>query len=121
VKFVVVQFAPLPIVYGAPAPPNIGGARFENEMLGARSKLTPTSPRTYQFEPDSKISGLEGAGRVGGGAVPKRSAAEAGAATIAAAQARDMRTFIGHPRIATSARDTATLSRYSGDQDLILV
>jgi hypothetical protein len=34
----------------------------------------------------------------------------AGAVTIAAAQARDNKTFIGHPRIAASARDTATLS-----------
>jgi hypothetical protein len=46
---------------------------------------------------------------VSGGDVPNRSAAEAGAATIAAAQARDNRTFIGHPRIAASMRDTATL------------
>jgi hypothetical protein len=29
---------------------------------------------------------------------------------IAAAQARDNRTFIGHPKIAASTRDTATLS-----------
>jgi hypothetical protein len=49
------------------------------------------------------------AGRYGGGDVPNRSAAEAGAATIAAAQARENRTFIGHPRIAASMRDTATL------------
>jgi hypothetical protein len=39
---------------------------------------------------------------VSGAAVPNRSAAEAGAATIAAAQARDNRIFIGHPRIAAS-------------------
>jgi hypothetical protein len=46
---------------------------------------------------------------VSGGDVPSKSAAEAGAATIAPAQARDNRTFIGHPRIAASMRDTATL------------
>jgi hypothetical protein len=83
---------------------------LENETLGASSKLIPTSARTYQFEPDSKISGLEGAGRVSGAAVPNRSAAVAGAPTIAAAQARDNKTFIGHPRFAASARDTATPS-----------
>ena len=87
-----------------------------NEMLGARSKLIPRSPRTYQFEPTSNIEAWL-AGMVSGGDVPNRSAAEAGAATIAAAQARDNRTFIGHPRIAASTRGDA--SGHSGDQDLI--
>ena len=31
---------------------------FENERLGARSKLIPRSPRTYQFEPISNERGL---------------------------------------------------------------
>jgi hypothetical protein len=80
----------------------------ENETLGARSKLIPRSPRTYQFVPTSNaVAWLPG--MVSGGDVPNRSAAEAGAATIAPAQARDNRTFIGHPRIAASMRDTATL------------
>jgi hypothetical protein len=49
-------------------------------------------------------------GAVSGGDVPSRSAAEAGAAATARpAQARDMRTFIGHPGIAASLRDSPTL------------
>ena len=84
---------------------------LENETLGAWSKLIPRSPRTYQFVPTSNAVGPWLAGRVSGGDVPNRSAAEAGsAATIAPAQARDNRSFIGHPRIAASTQDTATLS-----------
>jgi hypothetical protein len=50
------------------------------------------------------------AGIVSGGAVPNRSAAEAGhAATVSPAQARDVRTFIGHPGIAAPTQETATL------------
>jgi hypothetical protein len=73
----------------------------ENETLGALSKLIPRSPRTYQFVPTSNIEAWL-PGMVSGGDVPNRSAAEAGAATIAPAQARDNSTFIGHPRIAAS-------------------
>ncbi len=80
--------------------PSGGSAMLENETLGARSKLIPRSPRTYQLEPTSKANGDWLAGIESGGAEPSRSAAEAGAATIAAAQARENRTFIGHPRIA---------------------
>jgi hypothetical protein len=109
VKFVVVQFVPLPIVNGAPTALSGGSAMLENETLGAWSKLIPRSPRTYQFVPSSNAVGPWLAGRVSGGDVPNRSAAEAGAATIAPAQARDNRSFIGHPRIAASTRDTATL------------
>ena len=70
-------------------------------MVGASSKLTPRSPRRYQLEPASNTVGPWLAGIVSGGAVPNRSAAEAGeAATVSPAQARDKRTFIGHPRIA---------------------
>ena len=39
-KFVVVQFAPLPIVTGAPTGASAGSTRLGNETLGARSKLT---------------------------------------------------------------------------------
>jgi len=60
-------------------------------------------------------------GMVSGGDVPNKSAAEAGAATARPAQARDNRTFIGHPRIAAPARDAATLHGYSGGQYLIIV
>jgi len=42
--------------------------------------------------------------------VPNKSAAEAGAAaTVSPAQARDKKTFIGHPRIATPTRETAAI------------
>jgi hypothetical protein len=94
----------LPIVKGAPTTPSGGSAMLENETLGAWSKLTRRSPRRYQFVPSSNAVGAWLAGMV-----PNRSAAEAGAATIAPAQARDNRSFIGHPRIPASTRDTATL------------
>jgi hypothetical protein len=55
---------------------------------------------------------------VSGGDVPNRSAAEAGAATIAAAQARDNRTFIGHPRIAASTRDGRRFKGHPGERIL---
>src|SRR5271167_133807 len=84
---------------------------LENETLGERSKLIPRSPRTYQLEPTSKASGPWVAGRVSGAAVPNRSAAEAGAATIAAAQARDNR-----KRITLSCHRSAShkVSQYPG-------
>src|SRR5271157_1140807 len=82
---------------------------LDSERVGALSKLIPRSPRTYQLEPTSNAVGPWVAGYVSGGAVPNKSAAEAGAAaTVSPAQARDKKTFIGHPRIATPTQETAT-------------
>ena len=82
----------------------------ESVTVGASSKLIPRSPRKYQFEPTSNVVGPWIAGMVNGGAVPNRSAAAAGAAAaVSPAQARDMRTFIGHPRIAAPTNEEAAL------------
>jgi hypothetical protein len=86
---------------GDPKKPGGGAAIVENETFGALSKLIPRSARRYQFEPTSNTVGLWLAGMVSGGAVPNRSAAEAGIAAAATpTKARDNKTFIGHPRIA---------------------
>ena len=87
-----------------------GTANGRSETVGERSKATPRSPRTYQFVPSSNMVGDWLPGMLIGGAVPKRSAAEAGAVSAASpAQARENGSFIGHPRIAAPARDSATL------------
>jgi hypothetical protein len=53
------------------------------------------------LEPASNKVGAWLAGIVSGGAVPNRSAAKDGeTAAVSPAQAREKRTFIGHPRIA---------------------
>jgi hypothetical protein len=109
-------------VSGAPRGPEVGNSWVENETLGARSKLIPRSPRTYQFEPTSNAIGLWLAGMLSGGAVPNRSAAEAGNVAVARpTTARDDRTFIGHPRIACVDARYGDASGNSGDQDLILI
>jgi hypothetical protein len=61
------------------------------------------------------------AGMVSGGDVPNKSAAEAGAATARPAQARDNRTFIGHPRIAASTRDGRRFKGHFGGEYLNIV
>jgi hypothetical protein len=110
VKLVVDQFVPADVVYGVATRPGGGAEMLGSEMVGASSKLIPRSPRMYQLEPASNTVVPWLAGVVSGGAVPNRSAAEAGqAATVSPAQARDLRTFIGHPRIAAPTQETATL------------
>jgi hypothetical protein len=79
---------------------------LESEMAGASSKLIPRSPWMYQLEAASNTIGAWLAGIDSGGAVPNRSAAAAcEAATVSPAQARDLRTFISHPRIAAPTQE----------------
>ena len=108
-KLVVDQFVPAGVVYGVAMRPGGGVEMLESETVGASSKLTPRSPRMYQFEPTSNIVCPWLAGIVGGGALPRSAAAAGHAAMVSPAQARNLRTFISHPRIAAPTRETATL------------
>ena len=75
--------AGLPIVSGAPTSPAAAKAIFENETLGASVEADPEIAAHIPVRADLEGQWAWVAGRVSGGAVPKRSAAEAGAATIA--------------------------------------
>jgi len=92
-------------------------------MVGAWSKLIPSSPRKYQFEPTSNMAGPWLAGIVSGGAVPSRSAADAGqAATVSPAQARNLRTFIGNSGIASAvAKENGGASGETEGEYLMIV
>src|SRR5262249_36786324 len=91
-----------------------GGMETGNtEIVGELSKAAPTSPRMYQLEPTSIAVGPWVAGYDNGGAVPNKSAADAGnAATVSPATARENRIFIGYPRIAVPVRDSPTLQEF---------
>jgi hypothetical protein len=78
VKLVVDYPVPADGGYGAPTRPGGGAERFDSEIVGALSKLTPRSPRMYQLEPTSNAVGPWLAGIDGGGAVPSKSAASDG-------------------------------------------
>jgi hypothetical protein len=115
VKLVVDQPVPADVAYGVPTKPEGGVEMLDNEMVGASSKLIPRSPRMYQLEPTSNVVGPWLAGIDSGGAVPSRSAAEAGqAAAVSPAQASNLRTFIGNPRIAPAVARNGDASGESG-------
>src|ERR1700677_2609223 len=73
---------------------------LEKERVAALSKLAPTSPRIYQFEPIS-TAGLSAGALIGGAAVPNRSAAYVGVdASARPARAAAANVFIGSILIA---------------------